>query len=91
MPKLRREIENEDGWTRWIQPVMQGYRLACCDCGLVHTMEFRVLKIAKENGVEVVTDELPPDEYQVEFRASRNNRSTVQMRRHMKGTHKHPT
>lgn len=28
----------------WIQPIRRGYRLACCDCGLVHDMDFRVLK-----------------------------------------------
>ncbi len=29
---------------QWIQPVHKGYRLACCDCGLVHTVNFRVFK-----------------------------------------------
>lgn len=24
----------------WIQPVSRSYRLACCDCGLVHKMDF---------------------------------------------------
>lgn len=28
----------------WVQPIRRGYRLMCCDCGLVHTMDFRVLK-----------------------------------------------
>lgn len=26
----------------WVQPVRRGYKLACCDCGLVHRMQFRV-------------------------------------------------
>lgn len=26
----------------WVQPVRRGYRLACCDCGLVHTMDVRI-------------------------------------------------
>jgi len=26
----------------WQQPIRKGYRMACCDCGLVHTMNFRV-------------------------------------------------
>jgi hypothetical protein len=26
----------------WIQPVRRGYRMACCDCGLVHEMDFRI-------------------------------------------------
>lgn len=36
------EIEGDDGWSRWVQPVRKGYRMACCDCGLVHVMDFRV-------------------------------------------------
>lgn len=27
----------------WIEP-LPGYRMACCDCGLVHRMQFRVSK-----------------------------------------------
>lgn len=27
----------------WIQPVKKGYKMACCDCGLVHTMDFRIV------------------------------------------------
>ena len=53
-------------WTDWIQPVEQGYKFCCCDCGLVHIMDFRV-----EDG-------------RAQFRVSRNNRSTGQVRRHMK-------
>lgn len=26
----------------WVRPVRRGYKLCCCDCGLVHTMNFRV-------------------------------------------------
>lgn len=28
----------------WVQPIRKGYKLACCDCGLVHTMDFRIHK-----------------------------------------------
>ena len=31
-----------DGWTDWVQPVRRGYKIACCDCGLVHSMNFRI-------------------------------------------------
>lgn len=30
------------GRSRWIRPVSRGYRIACCDCGLVHSMDSRV-------------------------------------------------
>jgi len=28
----------------WIQPIKKGYLMACCDCGLVHKMDFRIVK-----------------------------------------------
>lgn len=30
------------GFTEWIQPVRRGYKMCCCDCGLVHDMNFRI-------------------------------------------------
>ena len=32
----------------WQQPIRRGYKLQCCDCGLVHTFDFKV----KNNRVE---------------------------------------
>jgi hypothetical protein len=26
----------------WVQPIRKGYKMRCCDCGLVHKMDFRV-------------------------------------------------
>ena len=26
----------------WIQPIREGCKLCCCDCGLVHNMDFRI-------------------------------------------------
>lgn len=28
----------------WIQPVRRGYKMGCCDCGLVHVVDFRIVK-----------------------------------------------
>lgn len=28
----------------WIQPQQKNYQMACCDCGLVHTVNFRIVK-----------------------------------------------
>lgn len=66
MTRFRRETENDDGWSDWIHP-LPGYKMACCDCGLVHNMEFRIDALG-----------------QINFRASRNARSTAATRRHMK-------
>lgn len=38
---FRPERAGEDGWSEWIHP-MPGYRMACCDCNLVHDLEFRL-------------------------------------------------
>lgn len=59
------------GWCEWQRPIHghgdQNYRMACCDCGLVHDMQFRV----KRNGERLY----------VVFRAKRNNRATAGIRR----------
>ena len=31
-----------DGWSAWVWPVRDGYRFRCCDCDLVHVMQFTV-------------------------------------------------
>ena len=28
----------------WQQPIRRGYKMACCDCGLVHNLDFRIVK-----------------------------------------------
>ena len=48
MTKFLREIGHEDGWSDWIHP-LPGYKLACCDCGLVHNMEFRIDDLGQVN------------------------------------------
>ena len=63
MPKYAIPKSNE-----WVFPKHDGYKMACCDCGLVHNMQFRVVK--QKNG-----------RLDVKFRVSRNNRSTAMMRR----------
>lgn len=52
----------------WIRPVMKGYKLACCDCGLVHGVDFKVIRSGRGHNVM--------------FRVVRLNRSTAMMRRH---------
>ena len=31
------------GFSRWVQPQMGKYLMACCDCNLVHEMQFRIM------------------------------------------------
>ena len=52
----------------WVQPVRKGYKLACCDCCLVHRMDFVLVKYG--NG-----------KHKIRFRVFRDNRATAAMRR----------
>lgn len=60
------EVAGADGWSRWVQPVRKGYKMACCDCGLVHTMDFRTVSDARGKFIQ--------------FRVRRNSRATGAMR-----------
>lgn len=72
MPRIPTHYMEANGWTKWIQPVMRGYRMACCDCGLVHDMDFKVVRHGKRNNVQL--------------RARRNERLTAAMRRKKRRT-----
>ena len=51
----------------WFRPKMKGFKFMCCDCRLVHTMDFKVIRWGK--GHKVI------------FRIFRNNRATSAARR----------
>ncbi len=55
----------------WVQPKRHLYKLMCCDCGLVHNVQFRL--IGYGDGKK-----------KIQFRAWRNERSTALARRHRK-------
>lgn len=38
MSRFARPQPNE-----WIRPVSRDYKMACCDCGLVHNLDFRIV------------------------------------------------
>lgn len=79
--------QNEDGWSAWLKPVMKNYKMGCCDCGLVHNIDFKIIKegkLVKEygDGNHVFEySEVSNPKYQVSLRASRNSRATGQLRR----------
>lgn len=79
---MKRMLEGPDGWCKWIAPQMRGYRLGCCDCGLVHDVNFEVVKVMKTSPDGSWTHKvLDPQKYRVLMVARRNNRSTAGMRR----------
>jgi hypothetical protein len=70
------------GFSAWKNPKMRGYLMACCDCGLVHEMEFKAFRITKRFADGSYSyDELPRTEYGVTMRARRAARYTSQLRR----------
>ena len=44
---MRRRPFPKEKAGRWVQPVERGYLMACCDCCLVHRLDFRIVGIRK--------------------------------------------
>lgn len=85
MKKYPTQVEGKNGWSDWIAPIMRGYGMACCDCGLVHDIQFRAIEVVKNRKrrtFEYV--ELSASKYRIIFRAKRNTRATGQIRRRKK-------
>jgi transcription elongation factor Elf1 len=38
------EAVTEDGWCDWVCPKPRGYLMQCCDCELIHEVDFRVVQ-----------------------------------------------
>jgi hypothetical protein len=57
-----------------VTPIMDGYLMECCDCGLVHRMTFRAVKVLDHlpDGTWGY-EELDPKEYRVVFTAERTH------------------
>lgn len=68
-------------WTGWVSP--KGiYKMACCDCGLVHDLEFKVAEILsqKKNGWWEGRD-AEPGKFKTLFRVRRNDKATDSLRK----------
>lgn len=35
------DVSRRGGWSDWLYPRPKSYFLKCCDCGLVHEMDFK--------------------------------------------------
>ncbi len=81
MPRLKLMVEREDGWCDWQFPVMERYRMACCDCGLVHDVQFKIVRTTKPDKTGYYTVIREMNGLKVMMRAKRNNRSTAGTRR----------
>ena len=61
-------LPDAEGWSEWVNPKADGYLMQCCDCGLVHEMQFRVVRYGDGDECELVQDA----DMQPVFRARRN-------------------
>jgi Zn-finger protein len=60
------EVVDEYGWSDWISPVMTGYLMQCCDCGLIHEMDFRVVKYIGERGENGIQENVDVDDKDIQ-------------------------
>jgi hypothetical protein len=68
---IKHEVANAEGWSEWVDPKQDSYLMACCDCNLVHELQFRVAKFADDTTeyFDVVEDE----NLHAQFRAKRRD------------------
>jgi hypothetical protein len=75
------ERAGKGGWCRWVTPIMRRYKLVCCDCNLVHEMEFRAVKVrSTTTRRRFSADKLNRRIFRVAFRVRRKNGLTRQLR-----------
>ena len=59
------------GWSEWVYPKPSNtYLFKCCDCGLIHEMQFASIIARNKKGIHFDVVKLPP-EIRVSFRARR--------------------
>ena len=64
---IQHEVDSPNDWSEWVCPKPSQYFMKCCDCGLVHEMQFKVAKYAEGDECEFVEDA----DTQAVFRARR--------------------
>lgn len=67
MTKFKKVNPNE-----WQMPIMKGYKMACCDCGLVHNFTFQVIDNDTQKKIK---------NGRVLIKATRNNKLTKELRK----------
>ena len=68
---IKHEVKNENDWSEWVDPDADSYLMKCCDCGLVHELQFRVAVYA-DSVTEECTQLTDPNTH-AQFRARRHN------------------
>ena len=53
---IKHEVDSFDDWSEWVCPDPTQYFMKCCDCGLVHEMQFNVVKYSDGDKCEDFDD-----------------------------------
>jgi len=53
---VRHEVDTPDDWSEWVCPDPTQYFMKCCDCGLVHEMQFNIVKYSEGDKCEDFDD-----------------------------------
>ena len=69
---------DDDGWCEWSYPKHKGYLMQCCDCGLVHEVEFHVLGNIEPQEDGSSNGEVMEAGYQVGLRMRRHSEQPEQ-------------
>jgi hypothetical protein len=65
---VKHEVDKPDDWSEWVCPDPTQYFMKCCDCGLVHEMQFNIVKYSEGDECKPFND----PNVQVVFRARRH-------------------
>jgi hypothetical protein len=70
----KHEVDSFDDWSEWVCPDPTQYFMKCCECGLVHEMQFNIVKYSKGDECEDFDDPY----VQAVFRARRTTTPAAQ-------------
>lgn len=76
--EFKKYTTGHGGWSPWVSPVMKGYKMQCCDCGLIHEVDFKIVRFIgepDENGL-TETEPIKDKNIQVLWRLRRLENST---------------
>ena len=59
MRKFKKHKAGNGGWSEWVYPTPKSYLFKCCDCGLIHEMQFSVFVEKNRKGDEFEVIKLP--------------------------------
>lgn len=71
----KHEVENADDWSEWVCPDPKSYLMKCCDCGLVHEAQFKVVRY-KSDAEHEDCDPVDDPNVQAVFRMRRSEQWT---------------